>query len=67
MDITVSPDESSSQISDKIKDILFGQSIEKIGQVDLMSLQSSIIPWKLEDSSLNLLLKNLKKRPKNNK
>ncbi len=30
MDMLVSPDESSSQISDKIKDILFAKSAEKI-------------------------------------
>ena len=30
MDLLVSPDESSAQISDKIKDILFAKSAEKI-------------------------------------
>lgn len=30
MDMLVSPDESSSQISDKIKDILFAKSAERI-------------------------------------
>lgn len=30
MDMLVSPDESSSQISDKIKDILFAKSAENI-------------------------------------
>jgi len=30
MDMLVTPDESSSQISDKIKDILFAKSAEKI-------------------------------------
>ena len=49
MDMLVSPDESSSQISDKIKDILFAKSAERI-ETMRPNVAASIFDNTVEDS-----------------